>query len=358
MIHTTAKHRPSRIAVVASLATLVVVLGARFGSSWFADARGSGTILSSADGPYLIGLQPSESTDRVVAVAQAGVGAGIEVANLPHVPGYNARGSVSPDGRFLAVLLATSGTPSHPIAELLLIDLRNGSVRTLVGGLPELQTPVWANDSRSIVLTRQPREDTVEVVRVSLDGDERLLFRAEPVLGVYPVGFGPDGAFYAVMLDGRGSTLLRDGAEVQKLSSGITRDWSLSPDGRQLGFIELLPGPPLTYVGRVVSTVPGAAVAQSSALLDSRQRLGVAWNPATGLPLFGVEPGPPTGGASAQSVPGIDRPILFAPDGSALVVEHWDGATFEAPGRPQMQIIREGVRTSIPVTKVFGWSAP
>lgn len=354
----TANRLPSRTAVLASLAMILLILGARFGAAWFANAGGSPGLLSSADGPYLVGLQPGESADRVVAIARAGAGDIIEIAVLPHLPGYSARGRVSPDGRYLAAVLATSGTPAHPSAELLLVDLRDGSARPLAGYLPELQTPVWANDSRSVVVTRQPREGTVEVVRVSLNGEEDLLFREENVLGIYPVGFAPDGALYSVRLDARGSTLLRDGVEAQTISPGITRDWSLSPDGRQFAFIELLPGPPPQYVGKVVPTEPSAAIAQTAALLDGRQRLGVAWNPATGLPVFGVEPGPPADGTAAQFSPGIDRPILFAPDGSTLAVEHWDGATFEAPGRPQMQVIRAGVRTSIPVTRVFGWSAP
>lgn len=346
--------RVSRTALGAALGALLLVLGVRFGVSWFGEARGEPVLLDPNDGPYLIGLQPGERADRIVAVGRGGAGEPIEVAVLPHLPGFSARGAVSPDGRYLAVVLATSGTPAQPSAELLLVDLWNGRVRPLAGGLPYLQDPVWANDSRSIAVTREPVSGTVKVIRVDVGGGEVLLLERNGVLGIYPVGFAPDGTLYSVLIDARGSTLLRGSAEVRLLAAGLTRDWTLSPDGRQLAFVELNEG---KYLGRVVPVEPGVAAAQAASFADGRQRLAPVWDPATGRAVFAEEP-VPAGGAAAQSAAGIDRPLAYAPDGSALAVEHWDGASFAAPGRPEVQVIRGGERVSVPVTRVFGWSAP
>lgn len=344
----------SRTAVAASLATLVIVLGLRLGAAWFGQAESSPALLTPDEGPYLIGLQPGETADRVVAVARAGAGAAVEVAVLPHLPGYTARGAVSPDGRYLAVVIATAGTPAQPAAELLVVDLWNGRVRSLAGGLPYLQDPVWANDGGSVVVTREPAPGTVELLRVDLGGRSAIILRREGVLGVYPVGFTPAGVLYAVLIDARGSTLLRGTEEVRQLAPGITRDWALSPDGGQLAFVEYAEG---RYLGRIVSLEPGAVSAQAAAVDDGRQRLGPAWDPRTGRAVFAEDPAPADGAAAAQAA-GIDRPLAFAPDGSALAVEHWDGTSFAEPGRPQVQVLRDGERIPIPVTRVFGWSVP
>ncbi|GBD22573.1 hypothetical protein HRbin29_00209 [bacterium HR29] len=346
--------RVSGKAIAIALGTLVIVLGARFGAPWLGEALGSPALLPSDAGPYLIGLQPGEAADRIVAIGEGGTGAAIEVAVLPHLPGFSARGAVSPDGRYLAAVVATSGTAAQPSAELLLVDLWNGRVRSLLGGLPYLQDPVWANDSRSVAVTREPFLGTVEVIRVGLGGGQTLLVERDGVLGIYPVGFAPDGTLYSVLLDARGSTLLRGAEEVRLLTGGLTRDWTLSPDGRELAFVALEGG---KYLGRVVPVEPGVAAAQAAAFADGRQRLAPVWDPATGRVLFAEEPAA-GGGAFAQSTGGIDRPLAYAPDGSALAVEHWDGSSFAAPGRPEVQVIRGGERLPVAVTRVFGWSAP
>lgn len=345
-----------RIGAGASLVLVGLLLALRFGGGVPSDAGSAALSLSPDAGPYVVGVQAGETSDVVVLVGEGGAGEAVAIATVPHLPGYSSRGAVSPDGRYLALVVATSGTPSQPVAQLLRVTLANGEVRSLADGFPYLQTPVWSNDGRSVALTREPEPGTVLVVSVDIGGGERVLFRRERVAGVYPVGFAPDGTLYSVVIDQRGSVLLRGGEEVRVLSNGLTREWALSPDGRQLAFVEVIEGGK-RFVGRVVPTEAGAVVAQAAQLEDGRQRRGMAWDPRTGRLLFAEDPGA-GGGALAQGSQGIDLPVAFAPDGSALVVQHWSGSSFADPGQPSYQVLRAGTRYPLPLSRVFGWAAP
>jgi hypothetical protein len=160
------------------------------------------------------------------------------------------------------------------------------------------------------------------------------------------------------VVDGNGSTIHRDGEPLKHLSTGITRDWQLSPDGAQLAFIEASLDGGLQYLPRVVSLVPGLVEAQSLTV-DSGQALGIAWAPGASAPTFGTEPSLLPGGAAlAQSESGFDIPLSYSPTGDSLVVERWTGGSFADAGDARFEVVSGNERTQLPgASRFFGWAA-
>jgi hypothetical protein len=138
------------------------------------------------------------------------------------------------------------------------------------------------------------------------------------------------------------------------LSSNITRDWQLAPDGSAIAFIEADLSNGLRYRQRVVSFT-GDSVAQSIPV--GGQQLGVAWHPVASAPTFGNEP-VTSGDATAQRAGGFDLPIQFSGDGRYLAVEAWSGTSFSEPGTRQIAVIGDSGRAVVPVQAVLGWVAP
>ncbi|MEP6871187.1 MAG: hypothetical protein ABI939_04980 [Anaerolineaceae bacterium] len=323
-------------------------------------------------GNYAVVARPEDDFD-VVAVAPAGGGEPVEVARVPHLRGFTASGSVSPDGRQLALVTVNGGSPTRPEASLLVLDLESGSTKHLANAVSPLQTALWSPDSRSLVVTREldaakARPD-VRFLRVSLnDGAAVELFDVRAPLGAYAIGFDSGGALFTVTIDGSGSRLGRNGAAGAQLSKQITRDWRLSPDSSRIAFVEVNLENGLRYLARTVN-VDGSETrgveAQSASASPAGQELGTAWKPGAASATFGREPADyarssEIGGvqAQAQSVPGFDVPLEYAPDGSVLSVTHWTGSSFRQSGVPTLQLVADSHRVDVPnFTRFFGWAA-
>jgi hypothetical protein len=316
-------------------------------------------------GVYAIGITSEDDVDIVQAVTSDG--AAIEVARVPHLAGFASKGTVSPDGRLLALVAADSGPVAHATASLITVDLDSGATKRLVSGLDTLQTPVWAADSSAVVVRTLSNTDSpitdVTFQRVALDGSKRELGAVRSVAGAYAIGFDPQGHFLAVVIDERGSTLLRDMGEAVSLGNGITRDWRLSPDGASLAYIAADVSEGLRYLPRVAKLDGDAKGSVSAQSLDDSQALGVAWNPADDSPLFGREQPAAastlSGGVSAQNLAptGFDVPLDYAPDGSALAVQHWSGSGFDNAGQMELQLVRDSGRITLTsLTRFFGWA--
>jgi hypothetical protein len=176
-------------------------------------------------------------------------------------------------------------------------------------------------------------------------------------MGAYPVGFDKGGELLAVTIDANGSTVVRAGSPVVRLSSHITRDWRLSPDGAALAFIEVDSSNGLRYVPRIIALSradQGAVVAQSVA--PSNTGLGVAWQPGSAAPTFGSEPS----GVFAQGVSGggFDVPLAWSPDGEALAVQRWSGSGYANAGAMQLELVTpSGRRTLETFSRFLGWAA-
>jgi hypothetical protein len=312
-------------------------------------------------GDYAVLVRPEAESDVVVAVPAAG-GAAADIAKVPRLPGYTSYGAVSPDGRRVALVTADGGTQSRPVATLLVVELDTGRLSRLAEGVDYLQTPVWAPDGTSIVVSRTGGGDGpavgVSILRVGLSGaGEQVVAEARDVLGAYPVGFDGAGRLVHVAVEARGSVAYRDGLEVVVLARGITRDWRLSPDGTHMAFVETSTASGVRYYGRIVALEGGAeAFAQSADV----QSLGVAWRPGSGAATFGVEPGGAAtdNAAHAQARPGFDIPLGYSADGRLLVVQRWSGTSFAAPGDASLEIVGpDGGRTALDgYGRFYGWA--
>ncbi len=319
-------------------------------------------------GEYVVASRSAEDADIILVAPAGDPSAAIEVARVAHVAGFAPTGAVSPDGRRVALVVADGGTQGHPSASLVLLDLDTGSLKQLATGVEELQTALWAPDGKSIVVSRASEGSgslvTFTLGRVAVDGaGETVAARFDRVLGAYPVAFDRAGRLVVVVIDARGSTVYRDAAPAATISSQITRDWKLSPDGSRLAFIESNVTNGLHYLARVVTLDGGSGseVAAQSALNDEQQQLGVSWKPGSDSPTFGSEPASIAGSAGvfAQSVmAGFDIPLSYSPDGSILAVQHWTGTSYSSPGKMTLDLTSaDGGRTPLDgFSRFFGWA--
>ena len=311
-------------------------------------------------GSYVVVATSADDHDIIAVVGVEDADFREEILRVDHRPGFASTGAVSPDGRLLALVVVDGGTPRRPEASLVLVDLETAEARPLLPDVDPLQRPVWRPDSAGVVAVHSAAGaggTTVAVIEAPVDSSEpRTLFSASPVLGIYPVGFDPDGALISVRIDGKGSTALRNAEPIAHLSRFITRDWSLSPDGSQLAFIVVDQSTGLRYVPSMVSLDWGGALAAAQSAGPTAEALGTAWAPGASSATFGVEPGG-GGAASAQSAGGFDVPLGYSPDGEALAVRHWTGSSFDEPGDATIQVVSRDGRVALAgVSRFFGWA--
>lgn len=352
-------------AVVAIAPIAAAVLG--YGSRAVAPKTAFATAPS---GDYAV-IGRSEAGADVISVASAANPTSVtEIARVPHLEGFASSGAVSPNGKSLALVTVDSGSASHPMASLKVVNLESGAVTQAAADVLPRQVPVWDPAGGHIVVVSNPGSDTAAgestVLRVKPNGDGATkLASFSRVLGVYPVGFR--GAQLAmIVLDGRGSTLRLGDADWGTISPYITRDWKLSPHADELAFIETQTTNGVEYVARTVSL--GGAGVSSQSVGAAVSALGTAWNPRTDTPVFGTEPEAANStGISAQSLqaggagagqPGFDVPMGFSNDGDHLFVTRWSGPSFETPGQPVLQIVSANGRSSFEnYSRFYGWAA-
>lgn len=316
-----------------------------------------------AAGEYAVIVRSEETFDVVLAAPIAG-GEPVEVTRISHLPGYGIKGQVSPSGRQLAVLVPDAGSVARPGTSLAVVDLETGASLRLANAVDDALAPVWNPAGDRLVFTRSTASGSLSDVRVLsvpvAGGSEREEFSAR-ALAVYPFGFTPDGTLVSAVVDGRGSTLMLGGRVALSLSTQITRDWRLSPDGTRVAFIESDLTNGLSYRARVMS-LDGQGGATAQAMSAAGQQLGVAWLPGTGDVAFGHEPAAAagdTGAASAQALTaaGFDIPVAYS-EASTAIVQAWSGPSFSDPGRAELTVVRDGQRTGLGYgTRFLGWSA-
>lgn len=350
------------LAAVVALAPIVAaVLG--YGSRSIAPKT---AFASAPSGDYAV-IGRTENGADVISVAWASnPGAVTEITRVPHIEGFASTGAVSPDGKQLALVTVDGGSATHPRASLKVIGLETGLTTNAVADVVPGQVPVWEPGGSRVVAVLSPAADgAFRIVSARPDGkDVKELDAFSSVLGVYPVGFA-QGALASVIIDGRGSTLRLGGRDWGSLSSEITRDWKLSPDGTQLAFIEARTDGGVQYIPRTVNLSGAGVTAQ--ALSAPVSALGAAWNPKSGQPAFGLEPGASeVAGVSVESLSaatdssgeGFDVPLAYSNDGEHLFVTRWNGSSFQEPGKPVLQIVSADGRANYDnFTRFYGWSA-
>lgn len=361
------RRRPAWLYLAAGFGGLMIllpILTAMFGGS---SGPAPTAFAAAPEGNYAVVVR-SEGAVDVIDGVNAATGETFELARIPHLDGYTSYAAVSPDGQKLAAVVADAGQPATPIAALLLVDLETGATTRVAEEIDQLQQPVWANDSLSVVVTRTIASETgfpaVKFLRATNSAIELREIGEVSASGAYPVGFDSAGRLFAVSIGSEGSVLLRDFAPLVTLGPGATRDWRLSPDGTALAYIDVVTEGGLKYLPRVVDLtdeVKGSVSGASASEGETAQGIGVAWEPRTGSPVFGFERGEDGAGVSAQSAfsadSGFDVPLSFSPDGSALAVQHWTGDTFANPGDFTIRVhSADGVLPLESASRFYGWA--
>jgi hypothetical protein len=358
-------------AVVAAVVAILPIGFAVFGG--VGPVQGPKTAFASAPaGDYAVVSRTEGDTDVIAVAPLANPSATTEVARVHHLNGFSTNGAVSPDGKHLALIVPDAGSTAQPSASLVTVDLESGDQQRIAENLDPQQTPLWAPDNASVVVVRN-QQPAIQLLRVPVNGKSATTVADYPmILGAYPFAFDAQGRLLTVIIDERGSTLVRDGADVALLSTQITRDWRLSPDGSQVAFIESNLDGGLHYQALVYAfDSPGNAVT-AQAQTDGSQQLGVAWRLGSTTPTFGDEHEPGSiGGVTAQSLSaadgagdgitggaGFDVPIAYSRDGAGLAVTHWTGPDFAQAGKSSLQVVTDSGRAELPgYAKVLGWAA-
>lgn len=252
------------------------------------------------------------------------------VAMFPYAYDLHARGLASPIGDRVAVLSLGEG-PGSP-ALLTLVDLPAGIRRETPARFDYLSALAWRPDGSGVVgvLSSTPDEagrvEATVVEAAAADGAPVVRARFDNVLQVAPVGFSFDGArLFVVVIDQSGSSLWSVDADrmtrVAAMSPGRTRDWSLSPDGARLAFVDVVSAGDRSYVGRTLTIATGAIRAAG----PGGDQFAPAWIPGSDVPVFG---GP--GGSIQLSAPAagpvVVVPARWAPDGRSLVATMYPAA--------------------------------
>lgn len=295
-------------------------------------------------------ILPGGEFDDVVVEPADGRSAPRVIASFPHsgLTGFHARGAASPHGNQVAVLWLPSFSTR---ARLSIVDVATGEARPVEGAFDYLSRVAWSPDGRKVALTST--STTGGRVTTVFEVDAQTLF-PRPVaefpetLEVAPAGYSFDSArLFIVVVDQRGSNLHAErGGKVQfvaELSPGRTRDWTLSPDGSRLAFVDILGAGSRTYVGRTLVIATGAI----TTLPAEKNQIGAAWTPGSPIAAFGG----PGGSWQLDSTAPEDAylvPAGWSPDGwHMLATIHYAGSektgrqptaleliTREAPGAP------------------------
>lgn len=287
-----------------------------------------------------------------------------QVATFKHVFALHARGVASPQGDRLAVL----SVPDLSLwARLSIVDLEKGVQHPAFE--PEfeyLSQLAWSPDGDRITGVRYSRPDSAgRVVADVLETDVRtglssVVARFDNAIEVAPVGYSVDGqSLYIAVVDQAGSNLWAERAgklaKVGQMSTGRTRDWSLSRDGARLAFIDVRTGKERVYVGRTMLIATGA-VTDASAAGD---QLGIAWAPASEVADFGG-PGGSVRLALEPPESAYVIPVQWSPDGLILaarvVVRDPDGE--DAPPSESIELATSDSRIRLSEgagSWFFGW---
>ncbi len=335
--------------------------------------------IQSAD-TRLIVSEFGEDADTIVAIDPADPASRTTLATIDHAPGWGIFATLSSGGAAIAytALPSDARAPSPDTPAIAGVIEADGDVLTLATDIDLMIPPVWSPDGTSIVVRKSTAEEntsgTQELLLLGLDG-ARASLTTWSSASAFPVAFSPDGAtlyfatlsatggdFYSVGIDGSGETL------VAHLSDDISREWTLSPDGRTLAYALAETGPEPRVVAMRLDLATGAI---APALGDSAgSQINPAWTPTNDLTVASVKP---EGGGDAVAIAAdgtastlddnddsIDLPLAWSPDGESLAVRAVDGASpFEAQGSRIELLRRDGTRDAVsegPDVLIVGWT--
>lgn len=197
---------------------------------------------------------PTSTESTLWAAPVDDLGAARALANISHRVGYPPVGSVSPDGRWVAIFIIPPGMNERSArldgGELWLAASDGSQLERLAGGVGQIGP--WSQDSGAVSWSRlveldEPRDEQIpfrtEVYRSALDGSPpALLLADESAYGVIPLGWPADSGRYLAALigmDGGWSVHAYDAASGEDVEqwplpvAGLVRNIQLSPTGDQ-----------------------------------------------------------------------------------------------------------------------------
>lgn len=244
------------------------------------------------------------------------------IASFESRAGSLSRGLASP----LADTVAVLHPAQHSGFRLTFVDIASGARVTSPALLGESSPLVWAPDASTFLTAIALDADGTGRTSVSIlavdpaTGSTTTVNTFEGVFQAVPLGYDPArGRVTVAVVNPAGSSIwaVEDGevTQVSTISAGRTRDWSLSPDGRYVAFVETRNGATVPSVGRVAEVATGTIVSE---IEPGSAQEGVAWSPKSEAPAFG-------GPGSTLNLPGSVNgaylvPSSWAPLGDALVV--------------------------------------
>ena len=305
---------------------------------------------------------------------------------VPHALGFGLVPSLSPnrDSAVYTVLSPATLAPAPDApAQLWLVSLEERGRPRLIGGNFDLLVPaVWSPDGESVVLRRSASKSTAgdfELLMLSLtDSSEQLVVSSPDAL--FPVAFAPDGgSLYYVVLRASGSFLFAaevpsgESTLITRLSSGLTRDWSLSPSAGHLAFLALSSnGAQITSRAYVVELATGARQLAGASNADA---FNPTWDPSGNLLLGQLAKAETASGlislfiddkqgsiiGLSPPLAGFDVPLAQSPQGGWIALRSFEGRSAANPGRSVLAVLdASGNRQLIAIGEVtfLGWIAP
>lgn len=348
------------LVLVGVLTTAILTRDSGTSSTPIADVGGAGVVYiefgATVDTVWRTSISNPKQRERLQAI-EHGIGFGI-VAGL------------SPDrSTFVYTSLASNlkaVAPDVP-AQVWLSTLDTGAQpRQIADNADLLVKPIWSPDGSSIVFRRSTPESYKFVVVDARGTSERAFATSSDAL--FPIAFTPDGRqLYAARVRLDASALLAidvaTGAqrEVGSLAPGLTRDWTLSPDGRSVAYLEMTQtGSDLVSRAFLIDTASGERRAASK---TTGSDLSPVWSTATSVTIGQTQAGPTSEGvtslADSKATTGFDVPLGWSPDGQAIAVRSFDGKSVLAPGNAALSILHSDGSHTILTNKeatFLGWT--
>jgi hypothetical protein len=328
---TTRQTRMFRVTGVALAAIVLaaggLAIGLRAGAIEQPDSGSQLRELTARAGTVVVYSEFGVHADTIFAASPAEPDDRVPIAVVPHAPNFGVLANVSPDSRYVALTAATSAST----ADLWLLVIDGGGTKRLASGV-DLQAPVWTDHSEALVVSRSGSADaepTAELLRVEVSGETTSIVSATGAL--YPIGFNQDGALLYASLDTSGTDLNAVDAagprRVMALSDGIARDWALSDDGKNLAY--LAPRAAGGFAAEVLDIETGASGGAAS---WDEPAFSPIWAPNGSLTIGRLRQMLDGAGVAGASTSGFDVPLSWSPDGSYLIIRHFEGSSTAHPG--------------------------
>jgi Tol biopolymer transport system component len=298
---------------------------------------------------------------------------------IPHAAEYGILPRMSPDHTRFAYTALPAGVPSpgpDSPAELWVATMTNDAPSRLADGLDLLVPPMWTPDGSSLVYRRSTNGNQTLAMMDSNGGEERIVAYSETE-ALFPVGFVSDSGelLYVGLNDSDGSHLYRVelatgvATQIGTLSPGLTREWSLSPDGTRLAYLDIAFSE--TQIASQAYAMEVATGTTTPITSNDEVAFGPIWSDAGQLAIGTFNEATQDAallivdGDSRSTVAGpasgFDVPLAYSPAAGAYLVSSFENDSITSPGRSTLTLVKaDGTRETIAEGEVtlVGWTHP